>query len=59
MADTMSLIFHWLSMLTLFVTAVYFGVGMAFGWPISPFFIGFVASGIFAFIGFVFRPRRS
>jgi hypothetical protein len=59
MADTMSLIFQWLSMLALFASAVYFCLGMAFGWPISPFLMGFVAAGVFALIGYLFRSRPS
>jgi hypothetical protein len=55
----MALVFQWLAMLIVFVSAIYFCLGMAFGWPIAPFFLGFGAAAIFAFMGYVFRSRRS
>ena len=55
----MALVFHWLAMLILFGSAIYFCLGMAFGWPIGPFFLGFGAAAIFALFGYIFRSRRS
>jgi hypothetical protein len=50
--------FQWLAMLLLFAAAVYFCLGMAYGWPIAPFFVGFgIAFGVM-FVGFLFRSRR-
>jgi hypothetical protein len=54
----MAVVFHWLAILTLFVSAAYFCLGMAFAWPIVPFFAGFGAAAVFGFVGYLCRSRQ-
>jgi hypothetical protein len=54
-----ALVLRWLAMLTWFVSAVYFCLGMAFAWPILPFFIGFGAGLFFLLVAMAFTSRQS